>query len=775
MTRLVNYRLPYRWASLLLACVVVFVAALQWLPLPLAKLSAPQAYRFYDRNDELLQVLISDDGFFRLSVDTGQLPELFIETLLLQEDQYFYQHPGVNPLAIVRAAGANLASGQIVSGASTITMQLARMLERQPRTVAVKVQEMFRALQLEMRYSKDEILQFYLSIAPYGGNLEGVNAATYAYFGKPARQLTPAQIALLVVLPKAPNRTRPDRHPATAKARRDELLVKMHNNGLIDAETLARAVNEPVPTERLAFPARIPHLAWYLKAQHPQQSDFHTTLELTTQLRAEHIVQQYIQGLYRLGIHNASVVVLDTQSHELRALVGSADYLDREHEGANNGAVALRSPGSTLKPFLYGLAMDNGLIAEKTQLEDIPFSVAGYSPRNYSKTFRGQVTVREALIDSLNVVAVRLSQQLGIDQLHQLLQRGGISSLDQPADYYGLPLVLGGVEVSLLELTNLYAALANYGEYRPYRIARATPAARLAESRATRLLSPEASWLVADILTDVERPDFPSIWQYSKSRPTVAWKTGTSYGNQDAWSIGFHPEYTIGVWVGNFDGTPATQLSGNSAAAPLFFDLMQSLVKEPTRWLAKPAGIAQRQVCDICGLPGNRYCPNRTSEQYIPAAKGPVTLATCQVRQKVITDKGEKVIEVWPSELAAFFYRHGLPVANVPGYDVSHMAGERYFPPVIQSPVAGTRYIRRLDQLNEDSQQIKLQAAVTNRIKRVQWYLDDKRIADTDQPFEPIFISPPPGDYTLTLLDDTGGKDSVPLIVEDYRTQGKAP
>jgi penicillin-binding protein 1C len=770
MNEMANRR---RWAGLALAVVcaaLLFCAGLLWLPLPVAKLNAPQAYRFYDRDDALLQVIISDDGFYRLSVHTEQLPRLFIDALLLQEDQYFYQHPGVNPFAVIRAAGANLAAGQVVSGASTITMQLARMLERQPRTIAVKLQEMFRALQLEMRYSKDEILQHYLSIAPYGGNLEGVNAATYAYFGKPPRQLTPAQIALLVMIPKAPNQTRPDRHPDIAKKRRDALLGKMHDAGLIDNATYQRSIAEPVPSRRLAFPGRIPHLAWYLMARHPKQHVFHTTVDLNIQLRAEHIVRQYIDGLHQCGIHNASVVVLDSKTRELRAMVGSPDYFDRAHGGANNGATALRSPGSTLKPFLYGLAMDAGLIAEKTMLPDIPFSVAGYSPRNYSKTFRGQVSVREALTDSLNVVAVRLSQRLGIGELHGLLRRGGISSLDHPPQYYGLPLVLGGVEVSLLELTNLYASLANYGEYRPYRI----DCDASASSESEQLLSPEAAWLVGDILTDVERPDFPSIWQYSKSRPTVAWKTGTSYGQQDAWSVGFHPEFTVGVWVGYFDGTPATRLSGSSAAAPLFFDLMQAIVQQPTHWFAKPAGIEQRRVCDLCGLPGNRYCPNRTLEQYIPTVQGPATLQTCQIRQEVVTENGKRVIDVWPSEMAAFLHRHGIPVTDVPGYDVGHMAGERYFPPVIQSPVAGTRYIRRNERLSDENQQIKLQAAVTNRVKRVHWYLDDKRIADTDHPYRPVFISPPPGEYTVTLVDDVGGRASVPLIVEDFRSIAKA-
>lgn len=759
-----------RWlvggVSVGLFLLLALCAAVILVPLPEDKLAAaPQAKRFYDRRGELLHVIISEDHYFRLASERSELPDLFVATLLLQEDRHFYQHPGVNPFAILRALKSNMMNGRVVSGASTITMQLARMLDRQPRTLSSKVVELFRSLQLERRFSKDEILTYYLSIAPYGGNLEGLNAATYAYFGKSAARLSPAEMALLVVLPKSPNRTRPDRFPLYAKQKRDELLHLMQREGLIDEDTLRRAIDEPVPARRLRFPQQIPHLAWQLAQAHPEQNDFYTSIDRNIQRRSQRIVGQYIDGLRDQGINNASVVVMDTKSREVRALIGSVDYFDQQAEGANNGATALRSPGSTLKPFLYGLAMDAGLIAEKTLLPDIPFSIAGYSPQNYSQSFRGQVSVREALIDSLNVVAVRLSLELGPSKLYDLLIKGGISSLDKPATYYGLPLVLGGVEVSLLELTTLYAAMANYGEYLPYQLS--TDYER--SIAPVRLLSEEASWLVADLMTDVERPDFPSVWQYSASRPTVAWKTGTSYGHQDAWSVGYHPEYTVGVWVGNFNGAPASQLSGSSAAAPLFFDVMQAVVKQPTSWFPKPLGIHERSVCDLCGLPGNQFCENTTREQFIPAVKGPATESTCQVRQLVVYNGKERLVDVWPSELAAFYYRHGLPVTDVPPYDVRHMAGQRYYPPVIQSPVEGSVYIKRPDTLADGDQQIKLQAAVTNRIKSLSWYINGKLYKRSEQPYSPLFISLSPGTYEVSVVDDTGGKDSVSLVIKDIR------
>ncbi|MGA1871845.1 MAG: penicillin-binding transpeptidase domain-containing protein, partial [bacterium] len=489
----------------------------------------------------------------------------------------------------------------------------------------------------------------------------------------------------------------------------------------------------------------------------------------------------YIRILEHYNITNAAAVVIENGSREVRAIVGSIDYFSQKHLGANDGSYCPRSPGSTLKPFLYALAFQEGLISEKTGLYDIPINYAGYSPQNYSKEFVGTVKAREALTESLNIVAVRLSAQLGVHKLYELLKKGQVSTLDKPVDYYGLPLVLGGVEMRLIELVNLYSCFAHKGIFTPYQI--------LKNSRddcaGTQLISEETAWLVTHILTDVERPDFPESWQFSKNRPTIAWKTGTSYGHQDAWSVGYNPHYTIGVWVGNFDGTPSKGLAGSKTAAPILFDLFQAIHPSLSeKWFAKPAGVQLRKVCALSGKLPSRHCQSLTTEYYIADVKGPALQEICEISQPISLDTRtglqahsttateyieQKVFEIWPSEIATFLLKHGVPVRKAPPYDISSMAGQKYYPPKILSPVKNTVYYKRLDKLNLEDHGIKLSVAVTNRIRKVFWFLDDQLIAETD-PMNDIFINPHPSHtYDVTVMDDVGGRDTIDLVVRDHR------
>ncbi|MCP3954347.1 MAG: penicillin-binding protein 1C [Desulfobacterales bacterium] len=755
---------------------VAFVLGVLLVSIPQKKIWPAESYRFYDANGEMLAVLLSDDDFFRMKIPLEKISPLFIDTLLIKEDQYFYDHPGVNPLSILRAMGTNFQQGRIVSGASTLTMQLARMLDRRDRTYFNKAVEVFRAIKLERNFSKREILEHYLAIAPYGGNIEGVEAAAYAYFGKSAEYLSPAEIALLIALPRAPNALRPDRHPERARQTRDQVLQVMRKRKLIDEQQYLLSLQEPLPTSRQSFPNHIPHTAWSLKARYPQNYVHQLTIDRNLQSRTHTLLKQHVLSLAEQGITNGAVVVMETRTREVKALVGSRDYFDQASLGANNGASSFRSPGSTLKPFLYALAVDSGMVSEKTVLYDIPVNYGGYSPQNYSKEFRGLVTMRDALAESLNVVAVTLSEKIGYQKLHRFLKQAKITSLKNDADYYGLPLVLGGVEMSLLELTNLYTVLANEGSFKPYRLNGETEGDGISERQ---LISPEASWIITDILTDVERPDFPSSWEFSSSRPTIAWKTGTSYAHQDAWSVGYTPEYTIGVWIGNFDATPAQGLSGSSVAAPLLFDVFQAVALDPNRWFDKPAMVQKRKVCAECGLPGNRFCKTEIEEYFVPTVVGPVTSKRCEVSQKIVidrrtgrqatsetptTEKLQKIFKVWPSEMAMFLLEHGVPVRKVPAYDINNMAGQKYYPPIIQSPVKNTQYIKRPDQLEDHEQAIKLRVATTNRVRQVSWFLNEKHIATVD-PGEPVYINPPVGEYIIKVVDEVGGEDHVPLSV----------
>ncbi|MCP4146633.1 MAG: penicillin-binding protein 1C [bacterium] len=800
-----------------MALVLFYASLFFFVPLEEARLEPAQAYRFYDGSGRLLTVLISEDGYYRMHVPLTEIAPLFCKTLLLQEDRYYYRHFGINPFAIVRAAFANVVNGRVVSGGSTITMQLARMMDRRKRTVWAKLIESVRAVKLEWRYSKEEILAYYLALAPYGGNVEGIQAAAYRYFGKSAGNLSVGEIALLVAIPRSPNKYRPDREPIEAKLARDKILKKMMTAQLITTDQYRRALKEPVVSGSVKKEKLIPHTAWHYRKKEPGRYVWHTTIDKNIQTRVKTLLRSYIKGLEAYNITNASAVVIDNETREVRAIVGSVDYFSKKGLGANDGSRAPRSPGSTLKPFLYGLAFQEGLVAEKTILYDTPINYAGYSPRNYSKQFVGPVRVCDALTESLNVVAVRLSRQLGVKKLYNLLKKGGVSTLNKPVDYYGLPLVLGGVEIKPVELTNLYASLANGGIYRPYKIIKQKECLRrplrgerqgeahpgppialragqfgvdAARADGDRILSAEAVWLVTHILTDVERPDFPASWQYAKNRPTIAWKTGTSYGHQDAWGIGYTPKYTIGVWVGNFSGETSRGLAGSKTAGPILFDLFQSLqTAGQERWFARPGGVKERKVCAVSGRVATRHCRSLVSEYYIEKESGQsLQGGGCDIHQVISVDMGtrkqaagetepgkvkEQVFEIWPSEIATNLLKQGVPVDEVPPYDIENMAGQKYYPPVILSPVKNTVYYQRLDKLQLSDHGIKLTGAVTNRVRNVFWFLDDRLIAEGGIKKE-IFINPGPGTYRVTLMDDVGGRVDVELVIKDFREKAGA-
>lgn len=776
-----KFRIRWRlWLSSTIFATAIFSILLFTLPLPENKLYPPQAYRFYDQEGALIDLLISKDQFYRMHIPFEQIPPLFIDAFLVHEDQYFYQHFGVNPLAIARATIDNVAARKIVSGGSTITMQLARMLERRERTLAAKLIESFRAIQLEIRFSKKEIIAFYQAIAPYGGNIEGVQAAAFRYFNKPATELSIGEIALLVAIPKSPNQRRPDRHPEAAMQARDRVLDKMLAAKLITLAKYTQAKKEKVEIRRHQQAHIIPHTAWHLRFSQPEKYVWHTTIDTNIQQRTQKLLYQYVKTLDQYHISNAAAVVIDNQTRELKAVIGSIDYYSKKGLGANDGSRSPRSPGSTLKPFLYGLAMQHGLIAERTVLYDIPVNYAGYAPQNYSKEFLGPVQAREALTESLNTVAVKLSNKMGMDKLYNLLKAGGVTTLNKPSSYYGLPLILGGVEIPLLETCNLYASLANGGIYQPYKLLTDDHRPRVR----SQLISKEAAWIVSHILTDVERPDFPASWRYSKNRPTISWKTGTSYGHQDAWSIGYTPNYTIGVWLGNFDGSPSVGLTGSSMAAPLLFDLFQAI--EPmlsNQWFTKPEKVGVRKICATCGTLATRHCKSLIDEYYITDIEGPVLSQRCNIPQAITIDtrtgtqadittraiyRSEKIFNIWPSEMAMFLLKHGVPVRDAPSYEIDNMAGQRYYSPKILSPVKNTIYYKRTDNIMGEHQGIKLSAAVTNRVRKVFWFLNGKQLKKID-PITDIIINPPPGEYEVLLIDDVGGQDSIKLIVKDYR------
>jgi penicillin-binding protein 1C len=533
-----------------------------------------------DASGEMLRPFLTPDGMWRMAASRETVDPTYLDMLLAYEDQRFAWHPGVDPLSLLRAVGQLVVNGRVVSGASTLTMQVARLLEPRPRTVTAKLIEMARALQLEARLGKKQILNLYLTLAPFGGNVEGVRAASLAWFGKEPRQLSPAQAALLVVLPQRPSELRPDRHALAAKAARDKVLERMAGLGVLPAEKAAEALNDPIPLQRRPFPQLAPHLAERLR----QPGELRSAVQAKLQRRLE----RFLSTLALDQDSSVAVLVVDNASRNVRAYVGALDYLDGKRFGAVDLVRAVRSPGSTLKPMAYAMAFDAGILHPETVLLDAPTSFGGYSPTNFSEAFAGDVTAREALQMSLNVPAVAVLDRVGPIRFAARLRDAGVTlRLPKESDVPGLPVILGGAGVTLEELATLYTALANKGVAGPLRLRPDDP------SPGRRVLGEAAVWQVEDILANAPPPPERSGAQGRVDRRRIAFKTGTSYGFRDAWAVGWDSLHTVAVWVGRPDGTPSPTRYGRNSAAPLLFDVFGLLPAPPPQVAhsAPPAGV----------------------------------------------------------------------------------------------------------------------------------------------------------------------------------------
>lgn len=533
------------------------------LPSPVPP-AIPYSVQVVDRGGRLLRLFTTDDGYWRLAADSSRVDPAFIEQLLVYEDKRYRAHPGVDPLAVARAAMQWLSSGRIVSGASTITMQTVRLLQPRPRTLAGKFTEMVNALRLERRLDKKQILDLYLSLAPYGGNIQGVEAAARFYFNKDASRLNPSESALLISLPQSPETRRPDRHPQRAKDARLAVLQRLAGVGLLGIEDVDLAARQPIMSSRYPTAFLAPHLADTLRAAHPDETILATTLDIATQQRLESIGRQVQQQL-EPGASLAALVV-NNKSHGVVAHLGSGDYL---HGPQMDLTRVVRSPGSTLKPFIYGLGFEQNIIHPETRLLDSPQRFGTYRPKNFDNTYHGWISVREALHASLNIPVVLVLARVGP---HRLTSR--FASLGIDLHYQGLPglpLALGGVGCSLEDLVGLYSSLANGGQYHPLQFMQGDAPGR----SDTPLLSPAAAWYVDDILKKM-----PFAAEVA-GRQGLRFKTGTSYGFRDAWAIGYNEGYTVGVWVGRPDGGYGQSGTGSSRAVPVMLKIFAAVPEEP--------------------------------------------------------------------------------------------------------------------------------------------------------------------------------------------------
>jgi penicillin-binding protein 1C len=709
----------------------------------------------------VINAFLSRDDKWRMQLEPDEINPVLKKAVLLKEDKYFYLHPGINPFAIARALANNLLHDRKTSGASTITMQVARLLYPQQRTYANKLYEMFRALQLECYYSKDEILQLYLNLVPFGGNIEGVKAASVLYFQQSPGQLSLAQAVTLTVIPNKPSSLRIGEQNERIVAFRNKWLRYYQEQQAFPAADIEDALLEPLEARRQEAPKVAPHFAYRMFRRYKHQPIIKTTLNRQVQEKVEQLAYNYMQRLRHQNIHNAAVMVINNQTRAVEAYLGSADFYDFAHHGQVDGIRAVRSPGSTLKPFLYATAFDKGMLTPKAVLTDVPVDYAGYRPQNYFGNYNGKVTIAHALATSLNIPAVKTLDQMGVDAFVQKLKQAEFSEMKRKGNQLGLSLILGGCDVKLEELTLLYAAFANQGKYTPARWLQQD-----STQQETQLLSPGSAFMVNQILTQLTRPDLPHNAHNSPNLPKIAWKTGTSYGRKDAWSIGYNKKYTVGVWVGNFSGEGVPELNGTDSATPLLFDIFNSIdYNSSDGWFQQPKGIGLRAVCAESGSPANGFCQNQVLDTFIP---GISATQKCSHLKNIAVSGDRKhsyctscqpstgfVQQLYPNhapELLTFYDGERIPYQQIPAHNPNCSRIFKEHAPVITSPAAGMEYL--LEQ--EERQQLMLHSNPHNEVKQVYWYINDKFLQATAAN-EKVFFEPKrAGRYKVSCTDDQG-------------------
>jgi penicillin-binding protein 1C len=742
---------------LLVGAVLAALAA--WgslrLPLPRRRFDPKPvvSLQLTDRNGRLLREVLSDEGGRCRWASLSDISPALIWATIASEDKRFPVHGGVNLLAVARAVVQNIRHGRVVSGASTITQQVIRNVYRFPRTLPVKLVEAWLAARLEHTLSKEEILAQYLNRVPYGNLAFGVEAAARLYFGKPASDLSLAESAFLAALPRSPTTFNPFRSPVPVLKRQKEILRQMGSLGIVRPADLDRALREEIRTVPAEQKFRAPHFSDFVLARLPedlkrQAAEVRTTLDLVIQEKVESLLQNHLRALERRGLSNGAAVVLDNASGDILAMAGSRDFFEASIDGQVNGATALRQPGSTLKPMTYALALENGFTAA-TLVEDVPTEFGTlegvFAPENYDERYHGPIRLRSALASSYNVPAVAVLDLLGPDLLYRKLREAGFDSLNKTPGFYGVGLTLGNGEVTLLELVRGYAALARGGLTVGERVllsasSKSGRPLRVPEPTAPhRLFSPETAYLITHILSDRDArvPAFGYLTPLNLPFPAAA-KTGTSKDFRDNWTIGYTPRFTVGVWVGNFDGSPMHNVSGITGAGPLFRDIMLSLeAGGPKTPFPEPGGIVRVKICPLSGLRPGPACPSTIEEIF---AAGTEPRQECRLAHRP---------DSRPMTLRASFGR------------------TREAPLAIASPQDGDVF--KLDPvLRPEFQVLRFQAAVSGSrpVEAVEWWVNGRRVGRAGFPFDwPWPLRP--GVYTIEAraVSDAATLESRPVKI----------
>lgn len=766
-----------KFMALLLLLLVMI--AIRLYPHPPLSDSLTFSKRYYDDNNHLIRMTLAKDDRYRLWTPLEEISPDIVNGLLLHEDQWFYYHFGINPFSLTRAFWATYIGGGNRQGASTITMQLARMHWRlNTKTIGGKLHQIARAIQLELMYSKHDILEAYLNYAPFGRNIESIGAASFIYFNKPASQVNLPEALTLVVLPQSPT-YRIDRKTGIASEAlvkaRNQLFERWQEQYKVDSHIAALFSQKLILRQPERLPFAAPHFVNQIIQENNNTADeIKTTLDSNLQKIITRQVNTFIERNRLKGIQNASVILVDTQTMKVKALIGSANYFDNTIQGQVNGTLAKRSPGSTLKPFIYALGIDQGILHPRTILKDVATNFGAYTPENFDRNFRGPISATDALIHSRNIPAVTIASKLQKPTFYQFLINSHIQKLADES-HYGLALVLGGGEISSQELVGLYAMLANEGKWQPLKFIESTE-----QTEPENILSPQAAFMTLDMLKQNTRPQ-DVLSKMQKNVIPVAWKTGTSWGFRDAWTAGTFGNYAMVVWLGNFDGSGNNAFVGVDAATPLFFNIVDSInafypnLREPKR----PLPINLKRV-DICLTSGNlmtKWCKAKGKTWFIPGVS-PIKPDTIfrpvmvdnQTGKAVcppfdLTTSHLEVFEFWPSDLAAIFAKAGIPKKIPP--TTSHCFSTQSYlgePPKITSPLKNVIYqFRPSKQKNE---QISFIANSDGDVKSLYWFVNDSFMGQTEPRKSIDWIPTESGSFKILVLDDMGRSDSRTIKVE---------
>ena len=768
----------------MLALVLLLAIALPRLwPKPALADAFPSSRSVMSADGQLLRLTLASDEQYRLWTPLQDIAPPLREAALLYEDRWFYWHAGVNPWALARAA-TSTATGRRRIGGSTITMQLARRLYGiDSRNLSGKLRQSAAALWLELRYSKDDILEAYLNSAPYGGNVEGVGAASLVYWRKPVRELNVPEAINLAVIPQNPRKRLPEAsgagEPPALRDARLRLAQRWAARHPQDKRYADPAALKVAFQSRASMPFLAPHAVDYL-LRAGDVREVASTLDMKMQNAVERVLTAYVKSRMDVGISNASALLLDTSTMQVKAMVGSADYRNEAIAGQVNGVFGKRSPGSTLKPFIYALALDQGLIHSATILKDAPSRFGTYAPENFDGRFTGPIAAQDALIRSRNIPAVALASHLNKPDLYDFLKLAGVQKM-APEAHYGLALVLGGGEVTMEEEAQLYATLANQGRWQALTYLQGSK--RTAQPLA--LLSPEASYITLDMLRHTPRPD-----TYAPAHPAIAWKTGTSWGFRDAWTSGVFGRYVLVVWIGNFDGSSNPAFVGIDAAAPLFLRIVDALRAEGLDQgeiaAAQPPNLRRVDVCAASGDLPNAECPV-TAPAWFIAGKSPIRRSTLHRTVLVDTRTGrlacapgpytkQEVVEYWSSDMQSLFKRAGMPLRSPPegdcgngavpsdgglsGLGAESTSGNEAAPRIV-SPVRGADQVLRVGR----QEAVYLQAEAGSSGGALYWFADNAMVGNS-KPGEALAWKPPQaGRYMLRVVDGLGRADSREVVV----------